>query len=118
MGGNIVYDLLSKLRTDLSCDVLLTVGSQVGVFAELGLFEAVNPPANPAKDRVPKPPNVGRWINVLDINDVLGFAAARIFDDVKDYRYSTGKGAFSAHSTYFVRPSFYERLSARLAVAK
>ncbi|WP_082940069.1 hypothetical protein [Mycolicibacterium peregrinum] len=114
MGGNITYDLLSKLRTDLSCDVLVTVGSQVGVFAELGLFESVKPPTNPATDRVPKLPNVGRWINVFDPNDILGFATEGIFDGVKDYQYSTGKGAFAAHSTYFVRPSFYDRLAAHL----
>jgi hypothetical protein len=114
MGGNIVYDLLSSLRTDLSCDVLVTVGSQVGVFAELGLFDSVRPPANPATDRVPKLDNVGRWINVFDPNDVFGFAAEKIFDGVKDYRYSTGKGALAAHSTYFIRPSFYDRLASRL----
>ena len=114
MGGNIIYDLLSSLRPDLSCDVLLTVGSQVGVFAELGLFESVLPPSNPATDRVPQLANVGEWINVFDPNDVLGFAAAKIFNGVKDYRYSTGKGVFAAHSTYFIRPSFYDRLASRL----
>jgi hypothetical protein len=117
MGGNIVYDLLSGLRPDLSCDVLVTVGSQVGVFAELGLFDAVRAPANPATDRIPKPPGVGRWINVFDLNDILGFATERIFDGVRDFRYSTGKGAFAAHSTYFVRPSFYNRLATRLGEA-
>ncbi|MER6187906.1 hypothetical protein [Streptomyces sp. NPDC001652] len=117
MGGNIVYDLLSDLRPDLSCDVLVTVGSQIGVFAELGLFDAVPAPANPATDRIPKPPGVGRWINVFDLNDILGFATERIFDGVRDFRYSTGKGAFAAHSTYFVRPSFYDRLAARLGEA-
>lgn len=114
MGGNIVYDLFSSLRTDLSCDVLLTVGSQVGVFAELGLFESVSPPNNPATDRVPQLANVGQWINVFDPNDVLGFAAETIFSGVNDYQYSTGKGILAAHSTYFLRPSFYDRLATRL----
>jgi hypothetical protein len=114
MGGNIVYDLLSSLRTGLSCDVLLTVGSQVGVFAELGLFPSVAPPADPATDRVPRLTNVDRWINVFDPNDVLGFAAEKIFNGVKDYQYSTGKGVLAAHSTYFLRPSFYGRLATRL----
>ncbi|MFI7546771.1 hypothetical protein [Actinoplanes sp. NPDC049599] len=114
MGGNIVYDLLSALRPELSCDVLVTVGSQIGVFAELGLFDAVRAPASPATGRIPKPAGVGRWINVFDLNDILGFATERIFDGVRDFRYSTGKGAFAAHSTYFVRPSFYDRLATRL----
>lgn len=118
MGGNIVYDLLSSLRKDLSCDVLLTVGSQIGVLAELGLFESVIPPANAFMDRVPRLPNVGRWINVFDSNDILGFAAEKIFDGVDDYRYSTGKGVLAAHSTYFIRPSFYHRLAARLGEAR
>jgi len=117
MGGNIVYDLLSSLRPDLSCDVLVTVGSQVGVFAELGLFDAVQAPANPATDRVPKLRGVGHWINVFDLNDVLGFATEHIFAGVRDFRYSTGKGAFAAHSTYLVRPSFYNRLAIRLREA-
>jgi hypothetical protein len=114
MGGNIVYDLLSGLRKDLACDVLVTVGSQVGVFAELGLFESVTPPANPVSDRVPPLGNVGRWINVFDPNDILGFATGKIFSGVSDYRYSTGKGVLAAHSTYFIRPSFYDRLATRL----
>lgn len=114
MGGTIVYDLLSDLRTDLECDVLLTVGSQVGVFAELGLLGSVTPPTNPATDRVPQLTNVGRWINVFDSKDVLGFATEKIFDGVKDFQYSTGKGVLAAHSTYFIRPSFYDRLAIRL----
>lgn len=114
MGGNIVYDLLSHQRTDLSCAVLVTVGSQVGVFAELGLFQSVASPVNPIIDRVPKLGNVRRWINVFDPDDFLAFAAQEIFDGAEDYRYSTGRGAFAAHSTYFVRPSFYDRLAARL----
>jgi hypothetical protein len=118
MGGNIVYDLLSNLRTDLSCDVLVTVGSQVGVFAELGLFNSVTPPANPATDRVPQLAKVRRWINVFDANDVLGFATEKIFNGVEDYQYSTGKGLLAAHSTYFIRPSFYGRLAARLGESR
>ncbi len=44
--------------------------------------------------------------------------AEKIFYGVKDYRYSTGKGALAAHSSYFVRPSFYDRLAARLDEAE
>jgi pimeloyl-ACP methyl ester carboxylesterase len=114
MGGNIVYDLLSHLRTDLRCDVLVTVGSQPGLFAELGLFPAVDPPVDPTTDRVPALHNVGRWINVFDPADALAFAAEGIFDGVEDFRYRTGKGLVKAHSSYFGRPSFYVRLAARL----
>ncbi|MFF0738846.1 hypothetical protein ACFYVL_00450 [Streptomyces sp. NPDC004111] len=114
MGGNIVYDLLSHLRPELECDVLVTVGSQVGLFAELGLLPAVPPPLDPATDRAPVPANVGHWINVYDTTDVLGFATGRIFERGEDFRYSTGRGLLHAHSGYFLRPSFHHRLAERL----
>jgi hypothetical protein len=113
MGGNIVYDLLSYHRRDLSCDTLVTVGSQVGLFQEFDLFAAKHPGLIPPA-KVPRPSNISRWINVYDRNDFLGFAAGRIFDGVKDYEYATGRGLLKAHSSYFLRPSFYARLSARL----
>ncbi|GAA4604738.1 hypothetical protein BJY16_005123 [Actinoplanes octamycinicus] len=114
MGGNIVYDLLSDLRPELECDLLVTVGSQVALFAELGMFGAVERPADAERDRVPALPNVRRWINVYDQQDGLSFAGARVFDGVEDYGYSTGAGLLGAHSTYFERPSFYQRLAARI----
>ncbi len=55
---------------------------------------------------------------MFDSNDILGFAAEKIFDGVDDDRYSTGKGVLAAHSTYFIRPSFYHRLAARLGEAR
>ena len=114
MGGNIVYDLLSHERTDLRVDSLVTVGSQVGLFQELDLFAAKHPELDPPRDRVPKPTNIARWLNVYDRNDMLGFAVSGIFMDTVDYEYGTGKGLLSAHSSYFIRPSFYHRLAARL----
>ncbi|GIE94461.1 hypothetical protein [Paractinoplanes rishiriensis] len=117
MGGNIVFDLLSNLRTDLSCDLLVTVGSQVGLFAELGLLPAVTEPppgaVTPAH-RSPRPKQVGRWINVFDTCDVLSFATEGIFDGTEDYVYSTGRGLIRSHSAYFLRPSFFRRLAHRL----
>ncbi len=114
MGGNVVYDLMSDLRKDLSCDLLVTVGSQVGLFAELGVFPAVVPPADPKADRAPAPANVARWINVYDRQDGLSFAAGGVFDKVEDFAYSTGSSLLGAHSTYFERPSFYHRLAGKI----
>jgi hypothetical protein len=114
MGGNIVYDILSQFRPDLSCDALVTVGSQVGLFEELCLLVKGKTDGCPDLAKVAALPNVSRWINVFDYNDVLGFAASRIFNGVDDYAYSTGKGVVKAHSSYFVMPSFYRRLAARL----
>jgi hypothetical protein len=114
MGGNIVYDLLSHLRPDLACDALVTVGSQVGLFAELDLFPAVAHPRDPAVERVPALAGVGRWINVFDPDDVLAFVTAGIFAGAEDYRYSTGRGLLGAHSGYLLTPSFHHLLAGRL----
>jgi hypothetical protein len=37
-----------------------------------------------------------------------------VFNDVEDYKYSTGKGALKAHGTYLMLPSFHQRFSERL----
>ncbi|MFF4258634.1 hypothetical protein ACFY1L_46370 [Streptomyces sp. NPDC001663] len=117
MGGNIVYDLLSHLRPELECDMLVTVGSQVGLIAELGLFPAVLPPEDPVRDRAPVPEGVSRWINVFDPNDALSFVIGPVFARGEDFQYSTGRGMWGAHSAYFGLPSFYRRLAERLTPA-
>jgi hypothetical protein len=114
MGGIIAYDVLSHFRPDLECRLLLTVGSQVGLFEELCLLAKGRQQGCPDLAMVPALANVQRWINVFDYNDVLGFSAKKIFDGVDDFAYSTGKGVVKAHSSYFLFPSFYRRLAARI----
>jgi pimeloyl-ACP methyl ester carboxylesterase len=115
MGGNIVYDVLTHYRPDLEIDVLVTVGSQVGMFEEFKIFhesdEAV--PVRPG-DRVAKPANIKQWINVFDKQDILSFVAGKVFSGVEDFEYSTGASALGAHTSYFKRPSFHKRLNERL----
>lgn len=117
LGGVISYDILTHFDPSIEVDVLVTVGSQVALFEEMALYRASQPKflPNPATDRVPRPPNVKRWLNVVDPNDVFGFRAEGVFEGVKDFQYETGYGAMSAHSGYFRRPSFYARLGDRLA---
>jgi hypothetical protein len=115
MGGNIVYDLLSHFLPTLQVDQFVTVGSQVGLFEEMKLFAASDPEIpNAASPTVRRPPNIKRWINIFDYNDVLSFRIERIFDSVKDYSYSTGSSIRKAHSDYLALPSFYRRLRKRL----
>lgn len=117
MGGIIAYDILTRLRAELVCDVFVTVGSQVGVFAELGLFPTIpiDRKVSPAdRPRVTRPKNIRRWINVFDPADVLGYSAARIFTGVEDYAFSSQVTSLTAHSMYFERPHFYERLRDRI----
>jgi hypothetical protein len=118
MGGIISYDILSHFRTDLVCDLFVTVGSQVGVFAGLGLLSAVpvdrTLPPDPGRTKARVPANIRRWINVFDPADVLGFKADGVFDRVEDYAFSAGVSSLTAHGMYFERPHFYERLRARI----
>ncbi|MEU0004583.1 hypothetical protein ABZ079_09855 [Streptomyces sp. NPDC006314] len=114
MGGNIVYDILSRFRPKLHVDTLVTVGSQVGLFAEMGLFEYVR---NYQRDgnrpqKVPQLKNVDRWINVLDRSDILAYRCSPIFEGVADYEYPTNRPW--AHSAYFKQPNFHARLGARI----
>jgi hypothetical protein len=113
MGGNIAYDILTRFRPDINVDALVTVGSQVALFEELKLFGVSDPAIKGPQGRVPKPGNIGAWLNVFDKNDVLGFAVNRVFADVTDYKYSTG-GAIRTHGMYFTLLSFHDRLAERL----
>lgn len=115
MGGNIVYDLLSGPLADegLTVDLLVTAGSQVAFFEELGLFSP-HPPDVPgtAGLKLPMPAGVGRWLNVYDMNDLLSFRAGPVFEGAEDYSFRSGR--LRAHSAYFLTPSFYARLGERL----
>jgi hypothetical protein len=64
--------------------------------------------------KVPRPAQVRNWINVLDLADPLAFALSPIFEGVVDAQFNTETSLLNAHSTYFVRPSFYERLKKRI----
>jgi hypothetical protein len=117
LGGVISYDILTYFDPNIQVDVLVTVGSQVALFEEMALYRASRPEfvPDPATDRIARPQNVKRWLNVIGLNDVFSFRAEGVFEGVKDFRYATGYGVMSAHSGYFRRSSFYERLGARLA---
>ncbi|MGW0582389.1 hypothetical protein ACWD25_42150 [Streptomyces sp. NPDC002920] len=114
MGGNIVYDILSRFRRKLHVQVLITVGSQVGLFAELGLFQYTRSTGLPKPNRhkIPKLKNVDHWINVVDRSDILGYRVGPIFDGAVDYDYPTNKPW--AHSAYFRQPNFHARLAMRV----
>jgi hypothetical protein len=117
LGGVIVYDLLTHHRPDIKVDRLITVGSQVGVFEEMTLYKSSKEdrPPDPATQRLDKPENVTRWLNVYDTNDVFSFRIEGVFQGARDYRFDTGFGVSEAHGGYFARPSFYKRLAARVS---
>ncbi|MCS6775114.1 MAG: hypothetical protein RMJ43_16010 [Chloroherpetonaceae bacterium] len=116
MGGNILYDILTAYRPDIPCDLLITVGSQVGLLEELKIFKSSNPNigADRTIRRVPRPPGVAHWINLFDPNDVLGFGTEGIFADVTDCALDIDTLPLLSHNLYFQRPRFYARLRAHI----
>jgi hypothetical protein len=113
MGGIIIYDLLTSSLSNLGIDVLVTVGSQIAVIEELKLFDSSDSTIPSASQmKVPKPKNVSRWLNVFDTTDILGFAASGVFEEVRDFAFSTGHAW--AHGGYFIEPMFHRRLGVRL----
>lgn len=113
MGGNISYDILTSFAPNIQVDLFLTVGSQVGLFEELKLFKNSDP-AIKAPAHLAKPPNIKTWINVMDLNDVLAYATSPIFEKSLDTKVDNHVPVWSAHTVYFYRPTFHQRLQARL----
>ncbi len=118
MGGVILYDLLSDPKRplgDLHIHLLVTVGSQVGVFEEMKLFSSSLPAYSAAnQNRVPPLSSVSRWLNVYDPVDPLSFRCSGIFEGVEDFVFSSTTSLLDAHSAYFKRPRFFARLARRL----
>ncbi|MFC3626716.1 esterase/lipase family protein [Vogesella amnigena] len=120
LGGLLAYDALTYYLPDIKVDYFITVGSQVALFEEMTLCKTSQSgvPKNPPSDRLPKPANVGRWINVYDTNDMFSFRVEGVFHDAEDYKFDTGYGLLGAHGGYFLSPSFYKRLAMRIMEAK
>jgi hypothetical protein len=110
MGGVILCDLVTSYGKDIPIDVLITVGSQFPLFADLGMFRGVNDLPRP----IPKPANVKRWLNIFDPHDILGYPASHLFADVADFHLPTYAMGASAHANYFNRRSFYFHLARRM----
>lgn len=110
MGGVILCDIVTCYGKDIPIDVLITVGSQYPLFADLRMFPGIDM----AKRPVPKPENVKEWINIFDPNDFLGYPAGHIFEGVRDYHLATYSIGGAAHTDYFNRRSFYFQLARRL----
>lgn len=116
MGGNIVYDILSHFRPDLEVAVLVTVGSQVGLFEELSLFRASDRSLPTEQSpRVIAPEKVRQWINIVDPADILAYRADPIFAGPVDYDYPSAEPW--AHTAYFRQPMFHRRLAVRVGEA-
>jgi hypothetical protein len=120
-GGIILYDILTSFRPKLECALYVTVGSQVGLFAEIGrLADKGNIDAAfkvNAKSLVPRPDALERWVNIFDSTDFLGFGTKGVFSGVKDFRFETDALPLVSHSAYFDTPRFFAKLRKRVREA-
>lgn len=118
-GGIILYDILTHFAKDLRCDLFVTVGSQVALFAEMGRLAAASELEEPfSKGEPANPPAAAaRWINVYDLTDYVGFATKGVFKNVLDFEFETDALPIVSHAAYFDTPRFFARLRERVKEA-
>jgi hypothetical protein len=120
-GGIILYDILTKFAPHLACDLYVTVGSQVALFAEMGRLAApadVTAAFNSGPTATaPRPAAASRWLNIYDLTDFFGFGTKGVFKDVTDYEFETDALPLVSHSAYFDTPRFFARLRERVKEA-
>lgn len=117
MGGSILHDMLTDpgeiraieadLGRPLEIDLFLSVGTQIGLFSELGQF------ASPGRDR-PLLVQCANYWNIFDFADTLSFLCEPSLAGVVDLEVNTASGVLRAHNAYFDNTVFFTRLHARL----
>lgn len=116
MGANILYDMISdpelvkEMETEigsmLDIDLFLSVGTQVGLLNDLGLF-GPKPLARPSCCK--------RWWHIFNQMDVLSFGIGEHSDHYIDqFSCDTNANILDAHNAYFTSPVFQRRLYKRL----
>jgi hypothetical protein len=118
-GGIILYDILTAFPAEnLHCQLYVTVGSQVALFAEIGRLAAKNEIdaafARSATAEVPRPARAERWLNIFDLTDYVGFGTAGVFSGARDYQFATDALPLLSHTAYFDTPRFFARLRERV----
>ena len=124
-GGVILYDLLSSPNSSLVADsmsgrqvFLITAGSQVSMFHQIGFFLRQNG-ARPNDTVPPLPKGLTAWINVYDTKDILGFSLGheterRNRPDLLEFKFDADANLVDSHSAYLVSETFWGRLGGRL----
>ncbi len=107
MGANIMCDVASYFRPDQEIDLLITVAAQFPLFADLHMFPGLDTRHRP----IAKPPNVKRWINVYDMNDIFGFTAQPMFEGIEDLEFASGRLGITTHADCFKFVSLYEQMA-------
>jgi hypothetical protein len=112
-GASVFYDLLTSNRFTAPVDLWVSVGAQVSFFAEMRFFQNSPDPddvpgVDPEHNRLKRPQNVARWVNVYDPADVLSFLYEPVFEGVKDVKLKDGANVANSHGAYWGSVDFYE----------
>lgn len=117
MGGGVLHEVLTdsdaiaemegELGGPLVVDLFLSVGTQIGLFAELRQFSEI-------EGGKPLAVEVSHYWNIFDYNDTLAFLCAPLLPTALDFEVSTGAGVSDAHGAYFENALFFSRLNLRL----
>lgn len=121
LGGQLVYDVLSSVvptRPDLAelrVDLWCAVGSQLGLFKELGLMLEDHVPVNADNPGTSLLQNhLGYLWNVWSYSDLLSFRAEGNISSAHDASFPLGGQVQDEHLAYFHQPYFYAALAAKL----
>ena len=117
MGGQLIYDALTaylpadpearNLRVDFWC----AVGSQVGLFRELGQFvEQEELPTPALRDS----PHAGYFWNVWSYSDLLSFRAEGVILDAHDTAFPFLGNVRSDHLAYLANDDFYRTFAVKV----
>ncbi len=118
MGGNILYDILTYYAPNLSIDVWILVGGQVGLFEEMKIFQTSDKALGTPQKLSGLESQVSYWLNVYDVTDIFSFKVDPVFQDVdEDLVFNTGTSPVKSHGGYFKRPSFYRAIQRRIEEA-
>jgi hypothetical protein len=119
LGGVIAYDYLADpaFHDRPAVDLLVTVGSQVALFAEYGLLQA----SQVARQRGGIPQRTmsraaglrGAWLNIYDPDDFLSFPIGGIFppEAGSDRSCPAGKPFPASHSAYWHNDEVYAAIA-------
>jgi hypothetical protein len=102
LGGIVAFEYCMAEHRDV--ERLVTVGSQVGVLAELGALKLTE---RPPGTKYGAPPRTQAWRNVYDLDDMLSFKAEPIFESVTDHAVDTGAPFPLSHSEYWSSDKAY-----------
>jgi hypothetical protein len=118
LGGVIAYEYATdpNFADRPPIDLLVTVGSQVALFAEYGLFQAAGAAlahGTSGRRLYPTPGLPGRWLNFYDPDDFLSFPIAGVFPHAAegDRPCPAGKPFPASHSAYWDNPQLYSTIA-------